>query len=193
MAVTAMPHIAERMRLMSLHGLSRDAWNRYSGGGWDYRILGAGYKYNLTDVAAAIGIHQLARAEEMRAQREAIAGRYRDGFADLDEIELPPVGDNRVHAWHLFPIRLRLSRLRSDRNALFERLKASGVMCSVHWRPLHLHPYYAETYALSPAQYPVATELFPRLISLPLFPSMTPGEITHVIEVVRRVIQADRQ
>src|SRR5262249_37924548 len=142
MAVTADPDLAAHMRLMSLHGLSHDSWDRYAGkGSWDYRILAPGYKYNMTDIAAAIGIHQLARAETMRRRREAIALRYLSGLRDVEEIDLPPIDANRVHSWHLFPIRLNPQKAGIDRNVLIRELHEAGISCSVHWRPLHLHPY----------------------------------------------------
>ena len=108
MAVTDCAELAERMRQMSLHGLSHDAWNRYrANGSWDYRIVAPGYKYNLTDIAASIGLHQLRRAEAMRLEREAIAAYYRAELACVEQIELPPFPEDRIHSWHLFPIRLR--------------------------------------------------------------------------------------
>ena len=127
MAVTDDEQLARRMRMMSLHGLSHDAWERYSGGrSWDYQIVEAGYKYNMTDIASAIGIHQLERAEAMRAAREAIALAYREELADIAEIELPPVPPDRIHAWHLFPIRLRLEKLKIDRAAMIDLLRGRG-------------------------------------------------------------------
>ncbi len=187
MAVTHDAEVAERMRLMSLHGLSHDAWERYSGGGWDYRIIAPGYKYNLTDIAAGIGIHQLARAEQMRRQREDIARRYLETLGDVEELELPAKDVNRIHSWHLFPIRLRLERLLINRNVFIEKLKQSDVGCSVHWRPLHLHPYYQETFGWRPEDFPVATALWERLVSLPIFPSMRDNELEHVMHTVRRL------
>lgn len=188
MAVTGSAELADRMRLMSLHGLSQDAWERYSGGSsWDYRIIAPGFKYNLTDIAAAIGIHQLARAEEMRLEREEIAHCYLDAFADIEEIELPPDNPDRIHAWHLFPIRLHLERLKIDRNEFIEELKQAGVGCSVHWRPLHLHPYYQETFGCKPEDFPVATALWQRLISLPIFPGMRSDEVDYVVHTVREI------
>lgn len=190
MAITEDADLARRMRMMSLHGLSQDAWDRYSGGrNWDYRIVAPGYKYNLTDVAAAIGIHQLARAEAMRIERESVARRFLKAFADVEEIELPPDGSDRIHSWHLFPIRLRLDRLAIDRNKFLDELKDSGVGCSVHWRPLHLHPYYEETFAWRPEDLPVATAVWERLVSLPIFPGMREEEVAYVIEVVRRLCE----
>ena len=188
MATTEDPGLAERMRLMSLHGLSHDAWERYSGkGNWDYKIIAPGYKYNLTDIAAAIGIHQLARAEEMRQARESVAYRYLEAFADLDEIEAPSVDSNRIHAWHLFPIRLRLDRLTAGRDTLIEELKSRGIGCSVHWRPLHLHPYYQQVFGWRPEEFPAATAMWQRLISLPIFSGMRDDEIERVINTVKAV------
>jgi len=178
--------LIERMRTMSLHGLSHDAWGRYSGGGgWDYRIIAPGFKYNMTDIAAAIGIHQLERAEQMRKQREAAAEAYLHRLAEIEQIELPPVPEDRIHSWHLFPIRLRLQQLRIDRDEFVRRLQQSGIGCTVHWRPLHLHPYYQETFGWRPEQFPVASTEWLRLVSLPLFPGMTPAELDLVVAAIR--------
>ncbi len=186
MAVTHDAELAERMRLMSLHGLSHDAWERYSGGGsWDYKIIAPGYKYNLTDIAASLGIHQLARAEEMRQEREGITRRYLEALRGVGEIELPLEHVDRIHSWHLFPIKLRLARLSINRNIFIEKLKQAGVGCSVHWRPLHLHPYYQETFGWRSEDFPVATALWERLISLPIFPGMRDEEVEHVIRTVK--------
>jgi dTDP-4-amino-4,6-dideoxygalactose transaminase len=189
MAVTADESLANRMRMMSLHGLSHDAWKRYSGGSWDYRIIAPGFKYNLTDVASAIGIHQLRRAEELRRQREAIAEAYFAEFANLPQVELPVRPVNRIHSWHLFPIRLRLDRLSLNRDQFIDHLKSSGIGCSVHWRPLHLHPYYAEHFGWTADLFPIATPLWQRVITLPLFPGMTDDERRHVVAVVRELCE----
>ena len=188
MAVTDDPQLADRIRQMSLHGLSQDAWKRYSGNhAWDYRIVAPGYKYNLTDIAAAIGTHQLKRAEEMRSERQAIAGYYREALDDLEHLELPPAPADRIHAWHLFPIRLRLEKLSVDRNKFIELLQGQGIGCSVHWRPLHLHPYYEETFGWKPEHLPVASSVWQRLVTLPLFPGMRPEEQQYVVRVVREL------
>ncbi len=186
MAVTNDPGLAKHMRRMSLHGLSHDAWTRYHGNGsWDYRILTPGYKYNMTDIAASLGIHQLERAEVMRCQREAISHEYRSALDDLEQLETPPSPPDRRHAWHLFPIRLRLDRLRLGRDAFLDQLRQRKVGSSVHWRPLHLHPYYAKTYGWQPDDLPVASSVWERLISLPLFAGMEPAECQYVVNVVR--------
>ncbi len=188
MAVTDDSELADRIRLMSLHGLSHDAWGRYSGGNsWDYRIIAPGFKYNLTDIAAGIGIGQLAKAEQMRRERETIAHYYLQQLADVEEIQLPAADPNRIHSWHLFPIKLRVESLSIDRNTFMEELKTAGVGCSVHWRPLHLHPYYEQTFGWRSNDFPVATAEWLRLISLPIFPGMTEYEIGHVIDSVRNV------
>ena len=190
MAVTDDAELAARMRLLSLHGLSQDAWDRYSGkGGWDYRILAPGYKYNMTDIAAAIGIHQLARAEDMRRAREAIAHEYLQRLGDVEELELPPIDGDRIHAWHLFPIRLRLESTDDRSRHLHARVGPAGVSCSVHWRPLHLHPYYEETFGWRPDDLPVASTVWTRLISLPLFSAMRREEIDAVVGAIRAVCE----
>jgi dTDP-4-amino-4,6-dideoxygalactose transaminase len=188
MAVTGNTRLAQRMRLMSLHGLSADAWGRYSTNGkWDYKIVAPGYKYNLTDIAAAIGIHQLGRAASMRGERELIARHYRESLGGVSQIELPPADENLIDSWHLFPIKLHLKRLRITRDAFMDELKRAGVGCSVHWRPLHLHPYYQKTFGWRPQDFPIATAQWKRLISLPIFPGLREDELTHVISTVKRI------
>lgn len=192
MAVTDDEALADRMRVMSLHGLSQDAWKRYSDGKqkWDYRIVAPGFKYNLTDIAAAVGVHQLARAEQMRKNREAIVLRYFKEFGGMEQMELPYDDADRIHAWHLFEVKLNLDKLTIDRNAFFDELRARGVGCSVHWRPLHLHTYYELTYGCKPEGWPVATSLFDRIISLPLFSGMTEDETDYVVKTVKDILTA---
>lgn len=185
MAVTDDERLADRMRLMSLHGLSRDAWDRFRGGPWDYQIVAPGYKYNLTDVAAAIGVQQLARADALCQERAALAERYTAELADVDELELPPRPAHRRHAWHLYPIALRLERLSADRAEFIRRLGERGVICSVHYRPLHAHTYYREQFGYRDEHCPVASREWLRRVSLPLFPGMTEAEQAHVVTAVR--------
>ncbi len=195
MAVSDDSDLIEHMRSLSLHGLSHDAWGRYTAqGSWDYRILAPGYKYNLTDIAAAIGIHQLPRSESFRQQREAIATELRHALSEVEELELPPLRnhENRIHSWHLFQVRLRLDRLRIDRDQFLRELRARGVGFSVHWRPLHLHPYYISL-GWEPGHLPVAAESWLRSISLPIFPGMTPEEIRAVVDAVRNVCREHRR
>jgi len=193
MAVTDDSALAHRMKLMSLHGLSHDAWGRYSGQGtWDYKIIAPGFKYNLTDLAASIGIHQLARAKNLRLKREAIAKRYLELLADVDTLELPPVDKNRMNSWHLFVIRLRTEQLFESRTEIMNLLSKRGVNCSVHWRPLHLHPYYRDTFGWRSEAFPAATREWERLISLPIFPGMTSNEVEYVATTVKNVCTASR-
>lgn len=189
MAVTDNEVLAERIRLMSLHGLSRAAWDRHSenNNDWDYKILFPGYKYNLTDIASAIGIHQLARAEEMRRQRQSVADAYYAALSDVSEIELPPDDINRIHSWHLFPIRLNLDRLSINRDTFLAELKKQSINCSVHWRPLHLHPFYSQKFSWEASDLPVASQLWERLISLPIFPDMSAEQIAYVTETVKTI------
>jgi perosamine synthetase len=186
MATTNDEDWAKRIRQMSLHGLSHDAWDRHSGNAnWDYRIIAPGYKYNLTDIAASIGIHQLRRAEAMRRERQAIADRYLTDLTDRDEVDLPATSSNRIHAWHLFTIRLKLERLSLDRDEFLDTLRQRGVACSVHWRPLHLHPYYQETFGWKREHFPVASAVWKQLLSLPLFADMREEEQVYVVRAVR--------
>lgn len=185
MAVTDDEERAERIRLLSLHGLSKDAWERFTAkASWDYRIVAPGFKYNLTDVAAAIGLHQLAKSEEMRRDRERLAHAYLEKLAHVEEVELPPVVENRIHSWHLFIIQLRLERLTVDRNQFSRDLVELGIGHSVHWRPLHLHPYYQETFHWQPEHLPVASAAWPRILTLPLFPTMTEAELDTVVAAI---------
>ena len=186
MAVTSRRDLADRIRLMSLHGLSSDAWGRYEGrGSWDYRILAPGYKYNLTDIAGALGVHELARAEEYRRARQRVARRYREALSECEPIAQPPEPLDRIHAWHLYPIRLDPNALQRD--TFVDRLAARGVGFSVHWRPLHLHPYYAEM-GWTSAQLPVASRVWETLVSLPMFPDMTDAEHDYVVESIKKVL-----
>lgn len=188
MATTHNKNLAERMRIMSLHGISKDAYKRFTqSGSWYYEIIAPGFKYNLTDVASSIGLHQLKKAEKLRKEREEIANRYYDGFIDVDEIELPPKNEDRVHSYHLFYLRLKLDKLSIDRVQFIEELKKKGIVPSVHWMPLHLHPYYKKKYGFKFKDFSVASKVWLRLVSLPIFPGMTLKETEYVIENVKRL------
>ncbi len=189
MLVTDDPAIAEQARKLSLHGLSSDAWTRTrrGGNGCTYRILAPGYKYNLTDLAAAIGRVQLRKAERLLEGRSRIAARYADLLGNIDEIELPWVDPNRRTSWHLYPLRLNLERLTIGRDQFIDELRARGVGTSVHWRPLHLHPYYANTFGYRPENFPVADREWQRLVSLPIFPGLTDAEVEHIAATVREL------
>ena len=189
MACTQRDDYAERMRIMSLHGISKDAWKRFSAeGSWYYEIIAPGFKYNLTDVAAAIGIHQLRRSDQLHRQRTQWAQLYSEMLADVEELVLPRQLPNRVHSWHLYVIRLRLDRLRISREEVIKALKQAGITTSVHWTPLHMHPYYRERYGYVPEDLPVAAQIYPECITLPLFPDMSWGQVSYVCETLRTLI-----
>lgn len=194
MAVTDRDDLAERMRTMSLHGMSKDAWKRFTArGSWYYEIVAPGFKYNMTDVAASLGLSQLARAEELLAARVSIAERFIEGLRDVPEVETPVELPNRKHSWHLFSVKLRLDLLDIDRSQFIEEMKARGVAASVHWLPLHKQPYYVQTYGYVPSDFPVAAAVWPRLVSLPIFPSMTDEEVEHVVRVVGDIARQHRK
>jgi len=190
MACTENEEYADRMRIMSLHGISRDAWKRYTAeGSWYYEIIAPGYKYNLTDIAAAIGIHQLRKADVFHQRRTALVSQYRELLGDVDELMLPEAHPDRIHSWHLFVIRLRLEKLRIDRAQFIAELQKAGIGTSVHWLPLHMHPYYRETYGYKPQDLPAAAGLYPQIVTLPLYPDMTEAEVHHVCDSIKAIIR----
>ena len=194
MATTENAEWAERMRILSLHGISRDAVNRYTPEGtWYYEICYPGYKYNLTDIAAALGIPQLHKCDHFGTIRQRYAALYNEGFKGIPEITIPHVVDDVEHAWHLYVIQLNLERLRVGRNEMIDLLKKQGIGTSVHFIPLHLHPYYRDNYGYLPNDFPVASSVFERIISLPIYPKMTEVDIQNVIEVVATLIKAHRR
>jgi len=189
MACTNYKDYADRMRIMSLHGISRDAWKRFSAeGSWYYEIVAPGFKYNLTDIAASIGLHQIRKMKELHRAREQLVSLYRELLEDIAELALPQVPPNRIHSWHLFVIRLKLDRLRIDRSAMIVELKRRGIGTSVHWLPLHMHPYYREKYGYRPSDLPNAARLYPEVISLPLYPGLTEGEVKYICSEIKDLI-----
>lgn len=189
MACTNDPVLADRMRIMALHGISKDAWKRFSSEGtWYYEIVAPGFKYNLTDLASAIGIHQLRRANSFRDGRTRVAALYRSLLSDLEELRLPSEAEDRMHSWHLYAVRLRLDKLKIDRAAVIEALKLKGIGTSVHWIPLHMHPYYRDTYGYRADEFPRAAAAGRELVSLPIYPDMADEEINYVAENLRKVV-----
>ena len=183
--------VADRARVMRLHGISADAWNRYgAGGSWAYEVVEAGYKYNLTDLAAAIGLVQLERLDEMADARAAIAARYDAAFADSPLLSTPPRRDGDQHAWHLYVVRLALEDLSIDRAEVIRRLGEAGVGASVHFIPLHLHPHYQRRYGYAPGDFPAAERHFERSISLPIWPNMTDAEVDRVKSSLLEILDA---
>jgi dTDP-4-amino-4,6-dideoxygalactose transaminase len=189
MLVTRDPALAERARVMRLHGINRDAFDRFTAKApsWYYEIVAPGFKYNLTDIAAALGLHQLARADAFQAQREQLAAHYREALAGLPLILPPqaPAGD--MHAWHLYVVRLT-DEAPIGRDALIEHLYSSGIGCSVHYIPLHLHPYWRERYGLRAEDFPHSQHAYERMLSLPLYTRMTAADVQRVASTLRAAL-----
>ncbi|MCB9117625.1 MAG: DegT/DnrJ/EryC1/StrS family aminotransferase [Caldilinea sp.] len=185
--------IADRCRIMALHGISKDAWKRYTAeGSWYYEIIAPGYKYNLTDVASAMGLAQLAKAERMWRRRTEIAHRYTQAFAGLVHFQTPCAQDQDQHAWHLYMLRLNLATLRIDRARFIEELKQRQIGVSVHFIPLHIHPYYRDTYGYQALDFPVAYGEFQREISLPIYSKMSDQDVQDVIDAVVTIAETYR-
>jgi dTDP-4-amino-4,6-dideoxygalactose transaminase len=188
MVVTDSDKYADQMKILSLHGMSKDARKRYdASGSWYYELLDAGYKYNMSDIQASLGIHQLRKLESFQRTRERYAQIYNQAFADQPGLKIPHVTNDVTHAWHLYIIQLNLEALTIDRNQFIEALKANNIGASVHFIPLHMHPYYRDTYGYSPEDFPRAKHVYERAVSLPLYPKMTEQDIKDVIYAVGKV------
>jgi dTDP-4-amino-4,6-dideoxygalactose transaminase len=190
MVVTRDPALAKRARTMRLHGISRDAFDRFTArkAAWRYEIVAPGFKYNLTDIAAAIGIHQLRRAREFQQRRQAIAQQFDAAFASLPLVLPPKAPPGDEHAWHLYVVRLG-DAARVTRDQFIERMFDQGVGVSVHYIPLHLQPYWREAYRLEPEQFPVSQHVYDRAISLPIYPRMSDGDVETVVRAVRASLE----
>ena len=194
MITTEDDELAARIKVMRLHGIGQDAWKRYhQEGSWYYEVTNAGFKYNLTDIQSAIGLVQLSKCTEMRNLRARIASQYTDAFSRCEELEVPTVLGDRESAWHLFVLRLHLDRLTIGRSEIVEKLRQRGVGISVHFIPLHLHPYYRDAYRYCPESFPVALKEYSRSFSLPIYPAMLPDQIAYVIEQVMEVVTEARR
>ncbi|AXV38917.1 UDP-4-amino-4,6-dideoxy-N-acetyl-beta-L-altrosamine transaminase [Methanobacterium sp. BAmetb5] len=189
MITTNNEELAEKMRILSLHGISKDAWKRYSSeGSWYYEILYPGYKYNMSDIEASIGIHQLKKLDSMQKRRNEIATIYNKSFKEVLEIITPAVKDYAKHAWHLYPILVNNDLLNINRNDFIEALKAENIGTSVHFIPLHFHPYYNENYGFKKGDFPVAESIYEKEISLPIYPKMTDEDVHQVVNAVKKII-----
>ena len=194
MVTTHQEALLERMRVLCLHGISKDAWNRYSEkGNWYYEVVECGFKYNLSDIQSAIGIHQLRRQEHFIEAREKQAQLYNQLFADIEEIELPPQSPSSRHSWHLYALRLKTELLEIDRSEFIQQLRSKGVGASVHFIPIPLHPCYASHETLDSKHCPKAMQLYPRLVSLPLYPAMTEEQVRFVVSAVRDIVWAAKK
>ena len=191
MVVTRDPELARRIKVMRLHGMSRDAFDRFTAKvpSWYYEIVAPGFKYNLTDIAAALGIHQLRRAQAFQRRREQLAALYDAGLASLPVITPPRPKAGDSHAWHLYALQLG-DGATVERDALIERLFTAGIGCSVHYIPLHLQPYWRDRYALRPEQFPHSERAYRRMLSLPLYTRMSDDDVRRVVDAVRSALSA---
>ena len=186
--------LAERMKVLCLHGISADAWNRYSEkGNWYYEVTECGFKYNLSDLQSAIGIHQLRRQEELLAKRTRIAELYRRELSSVEELELPAGRDDSRHAWHLYIVRLRVDELEIDRNQVIRRLREQEIGTSVHFIPIPLHPAYATHPGLGRDSCPAALEFYRQVLSLPIFPDMSEEQVCRVANTLKSVLHQARK
>jgi dTDP-4-amino-4,6-dideoxygalactose transaminase len=192
MLVTRNAELAKRAKVMRLHGMNRDAFDRFTAKvpSWYYEIVAPGFKYNLTDIAAALGLHQLKRVPAFQQRREQIAQAYNEAFAALPLVLPPQPIEGDTHSWHLYVLRLA-DGLEIERDAFIERMYAAGIGCSVHYIPLHLHPYWRERYGLKAEQFPHSQKAFERMVSIPLYTAMTDADVQRVITAVRRIVLGD--
>ncbi len=182
--------LSDRCRIMALHGISKDAWKRYTTeGSWYYEIIAPGYKYNMTDISAAMGLAQLNKAEGMWQRRQEIAQQYHAAFQHVDALQIPHTHDDCQHAWHLYMLRLNLERMRVDRGQFIEELSKRQIGASVHFIPLHLHPYYRQVYGYQPEDFPMAYREYQREVSLPIYSKMSSEDVQDVIEAVLDIVE----
>jgi len=190
MAVTNNKKWAEKMQILSLHGINKDAWKRYSAeGSWYYEIVAPGFKYNLTDIAASLGIVQLGKMNQFYQKRKKIAKSYNQAFKNIPHINIPIIKKYGTNAWHLYPIQLNLKKLKINRNEFIEELKKRKIGCSVHFIPLHIHPYYRKKYKHKAKNFPNAYNAYKKIISLPIYPKMTEKDIKDVIWAVKDIVK----
>ena len=191
--LTGDPALVDKARIIGHHGMNRDAWKRFDkSGSWYYEVVLPGFKYNMTDVQAAIGLHQLDRLAGFQIRRREVVAAYEKGLGDLQEVQLPVERPEVESAWHLYVIRLHLTRLTIDRNAFIEELKARNIGTSVHYLPVHMHPFYRDKYGYKPEDCPVAADAFTRMLTLPLHPGLSDEDIQDVVDAVLDVVSTHR-
>lgn len=191
--VTGDPDLVDEARLWSLHGMNRDAWKRYDGAShWYYEVTRPGFKYNMTDLQAAMGIHQLRKLPQFHGRRKEIARLYQEGFANLAEVERPTERPLAESAWHIYALRLNLEELTLSRDEFIEELRARNIGTSVHFIPVHVHPYYRDKYGFRPDDFPVCFREYQRLLSLPLYTHLSNDDVQDVIEAVTEIVRLHR-
>lgn len=177
--------IAERCTIMRMHGINRDAWKRYTeSSSWYYEVVAPGFKYNFTDLQASLGLPQLKKVDQMWQSRKNIASKYIQALKDNKFLTLHSVKEDRDSSWHLFPIRLRLESLKINRAQLIDEMRKLNIGAGVHFMPVHQHVYYGQTFNLDDKDYPVASSVFPKLVSLPIYPGMKDEHVDKVINVL---------
>ena len=192
--LTGTPDLIDEARLWSLHGMSRDAWKRYGkGGSWFYEVVRPGFKCNMTDIQAAIGLHQIPRLPALQARRREVVAAYDEAFADVAELERPTRRPDVDSAWHLYVLRLNLERLTIDRAQFIDELAARNIGTSVHFIPLHLHPFYRDKYRFGEGDFPVATREYHRMVSIPLNPRLAEQDVRDVTAAVLDVVGSHRR
>ena len=192
--LTGPPDLIDEARIWSLHGMSRDAFKRYtSEGSWFYEVVRPGFKYNMPDIQAALGLHQLKRLEDMQRRRRSIVAQYDEALGQLPELERPTVRPNVESAWHIYLLRLQTELLKIDRGQFIDELRKRNIGSSVHFIPVHLHPYYRDRYDLKPGDFPVAQGEYERMLSLPLSPAHTDADVADVIEAVTDIVRTHRR
>jgi len=185
---------ADKIQILSLHGISKNAWKRYTTtGSWYYEIIYPGFKYNLTDIAASIGVAQLKKCNPFLQKRKKIANLYNQAFRNLPEIKTPVIKKYNTHAWHLYVIQLNLEKLKINRDQFIEELKKRKIGVSVHFIPLHIHPYYRKKYGYKAKDLPNAYIAYKRIISLPIYPKMTQKDIQDVIWAIKDIVNKFRK
>ena len=189
MVVSRNPEIIKRCKTMRLHGINRDVFDRFTSKApsWYYEVVAPGFKYNLTDLASAMGIHQLKKAELFRAKRQAIVDQYNAAFKNLPVVLPQGAATNGLHSWHLYVLRLS-DQCPLARDQFVEALYSQGIGCSVHYIPLHLQPYWRDTYKLKTEHFPVSQKAYERMVSIPLYSKMTQSEIDRVIQAVQSIL-----
>jgi dTDP-4-amino-4,6-dideoxygalactose transaminase len=194
MITTGSSELSAAMRVLSLHGMSKDAWNRYSNAGsWFYEVVAAGYKNNMTDIAAAMGIHQLRKLDGFIKTRQRYARMYTEAFAGLEELQTPIAHSDRNHVYHLYAIRLNLDCLKIDRAEFINKLKEMNIGTSVHFIPVHLHPFYREHFGYQLGDLPRSEAIYESILSLPLYPHMSDQDVNDVIDAVHHVAASHRR
>jgi dTDP-4-amino-4,6-dideoxygalactose transaminase len=190
MVVTNNEDYVKRISCMRLHGISKDVFDRFTSTkpSWHYQVVAPGFKYNMTDIAASMGIHQLKKANILQARRQSIAEKYNVAFSGLPVVTPFITNIDDTHSWHLYVLQLNTDELSIDRDEFIRVMAEKGIGTSVHYIPLHMHPYWQENYNLTESDFPRSSSTYYRIVSLPNYPKMTDGQVDKVIRTVREIL-----